>query len=97
MSEELAKQFHYLYEKLAPEYNYKTRGGTAVKWEDMPENNKQLMIEVCGKLLAQYQKDRGLLKEFMKDMDKAYESEYGTDHIMAVISQHYNIIKRYLR
>ena len=50
-AEDLAKKFHTLYEKLAPEYGYKTREESAVQWEDVPEKNKQLMIRVCHEIL----------------------------------------------
>jgi hypothetical protein len=46
-AEKLAEFFHKTYEKFAPEYGYKTRAETAVNWEDVPEENKRLMIHVC--------------------------------------------------
>jgi hypothetical protein len=42
--EGLARLFHEAYERLAPEYGYKTREASAVPWEKVPENNKRLMI-----------------------------------------------------
>jgi hypothetical protein len=48
--EELARNFHEIYERLAPKFSYKTREASAVPWEDVPENNKQLMIAVCKEL-----------------------------------------------
>lgn len=50
-AEQLAQKFHELYEELAPAYNYKTRTESAVSWNDVPENNKQLMTAVCGCIL----------------------------------------------
>ena len=50
MSEELAKKFHETYERLAPDFGYKTRDASAVPWEDVPEANKNLMIAVCAEL-----------------------------------------------
>jgi hypothetical protein len=49
--EEIAKQFHERYEKLAPKHNYTTRKKSAVPWEDVPENNKSLMLAVVEDLL----------------------------------------------
>ncbi len=46
-AEELAKLFHEKYEELAPEYGYNTRKESAVPWEGVPLNNKNLMIAVC--------------------------------------------------
>ena len=50
MSEELAKKFHETYERLAPDFGYKTREASAVPWKDVPEANKSLMIAVCAEL-----------------------------------------------
>ena len=47
----LAELFHTLYEKLAPDFNYKTRERSAVDWIDVPEDNKSLMIAVAAKIL----------------------------------------------
>lgn len=52
--EELAQTFHEIYERLAPNFNYKTREASAVPWEDVPENNKRLMIAVCKELMEQH-------------------------------------------
>ncbi len=51
-AEELARSFHTLYEHLASDYGYETRLETRVEWEQVPENNKGLMIEVCERILA---------------------------------------------
>jgi hypothetical protein len=58
--EELARFFHMTYEQLAPQFDYQTRKASAVAWEVVPENNKQLMIEVCRQVLAR-------LREFRED------------------------------
>ncbi len=50
-AERLAKRFHETYEELAPMYGYKTRSRTAVPWEDVPVDNKNLMIAVAVELL----------------------------------------------
>jgi len=49
--EEMAQVFHEAYERLAPNFSYKTREASAVPWEDVPENNKQLMIAVCAEVI----------------------------------------------
>jgi hypothetical protein len=56
-AEDLAQRFHETYERLAPEFGYRTREASAKPWSDVPEQNKQLMIAVCRELLSQ---DRGL-------------------------------------
>lgn len=65
LEERLAKRFHELYEYKAPQYGYKTREESAVPWEDVPQNNKDLMIAVCKIILKEldvYQKRTDLNK-----------------------------------
>jgi hypothetical protein len=50
-AEDIAKEFHKTYERLAPNYGYKTREASAVPWEEVPEQNKKLMIGVVWNLL----------------------------------------------
>lgn len=50
--EDIAKAFHERYERLAPEHSYETRKASAVPWEQVPENNKSLMMAVVRSLLA---------------------------------------------
>lgn len=54
-AEELARRFHETYERLAPDFGYKTREASAKPWKDVPENNKQLMIAVCKEILQALQ------------------------------------------
>lgn len=50
--EAIAQLFHETYERLAPDYGYKTREASAVPWEAVPDKNKGLMIAVAGEVLA---------------------------------------------
>jgi len=50
-AERLARLFHETYERLAPEYGYKTREASAVPWEQVPERNRALMVATCAELL----------------------------------------------
>jgi hypothetical protein len=50
-TEDIASRFHEAYERLAPTYGYKTREASAVPWEQVPEQNKSLMIAVIGEIL----------------------------------------------
>lgn len=52
--EQLAVRFHETYERLAPSHGYETRKESAKPWADVPENNKALMIAVCGEILASH-------------------------------------------
>jgi len=52
-ADQLARRFHDLYEELAPTFGYETRSESAVPWEKVPENNRQLMVAVCSALLSE--------------------------------------------
>jgi hypothetical protein len=56
-AEAIAKAFHEAYEQLAPSYSYKTREASAVPWEQVPDNNRRLMIAVVAELL-----ERGVIQ-----------------------------------
>jgi hypothetical protein len=47
----IARAFHEAYEKLAPEWGYKTRPESAVPWEQVPAANKGLMCSVIHQLI----------------------------------------------
>jgi len=53
-AEELARTFHKEYEKLASRFNYETRKETKGDWENLPNNNKQLMIAVAEAVMDKY-------------------------------------------
>lgn len=50
--EGLAPFFHGTYERLAPAFGYRTRKESAVPWEEVPENNRLLMMAVCERVLS---------------------------------------------
>ncbi len=54
----IAKAFHEAYERLAPQYRYKTQEASAVPWEDVPQQNKMLMTAVISELL-----DSGVIRD----------------------------------
>lgn len=47
-----AQRFHEAYERLAPEFGYRTREASAVPWADVPEQNKRLMEATVAAILA---------------------------------------------
>jgi hypothetical protein len=53
-AEQLAELFHETYERLAPDFNYKTRQESAVPWEEVPINNRSLMIAVAREMLQRF-------------------------------------------
>lgn len=48
----IAREFHATYERLAPSLGYKTREASAVPWEQVPVQNRELMVRTVGDLLA---------------------------------------------
>lgn len=49
--EGLARFFHDTYETLAPAFGYETRRASAVPWEQVPQQNRALMVAVCHEVL----------------------------------------------
>lgn len=70
-AEQLARLFHETYERLAPKHSYQTRRASAVLWENVPANNKALMIEVAGEILQAIQTGRRI----PTSMDKNFEGK----------------------
>jgi tryptophan 2,3-dioxygenase len=50
-AEAVAKAFHETYERLAPQHQYETRRASAVPWEQVPANNRRLMVAVVADLI----------------------------------------------
>lgn len=50
-AEAVARRFHEAYERLAPDFGYRTREASAKPWDEVPEQNRALMIAVCAELL----------------------------------------------
>lgn len=51
--EAVARLFHETYERLAPDYGYRTREASAVPWEEVPATNRALMIATVGAVLPE--------------------------------------------
>ena len=49
--ERIAQAFHETYESMAPDYDYRTREASAVPWEDVPAENRALMLATVHCLL----------------------------------------------
>ena len=52
-AELMERRFHETYERLAPTFGYETRPESAVPWDQVPEQNRELMVAVCAELLGQ--------------------------------------------
>jgi hypothetical protein len=50
-AEQVAQRFHETYERLAPDFGYRTREASAKPWTEVPEQNRAPMIAVCAELL----------------------------------------------
>jgi len=50
-AEQLAADFHSSYERLAPRFGYRTREASAVPWENVPPQNRDLMVAVAAEIL----------------------------------------------
>lgn len=61
-AEDLARNFHRIYEELAPKFSYKTRKKTRTDWHKLPEPNKILMIAVAREILQLFQSEYQLIK-----------------------------------
>jgi len=68
--EEVARAFHEAYERLAPSFGYETRPESAVPWEQVPENNRRLMIAVASEVTAAI---RARLAEVERERDEAVQ------------------------
>lgn len=55
--ENIAESFHEAYERLAPDFGWVTRESTATRWDQIPEENRSLMIAVVEELL-----ERGVIR-----------------------------------
>ena len=65
--EALAQQFHETYERLAPSFSYTTRTESCKPWSEVPEQNKNLMIAVCGEILTS---QRDLLRQREEESER---------------------------
>ena len=54
---EVARIFHETYERLAPQFGYKTREASAVPWDEVPLGNKRLMIAVSREVMRVIKRD----------------------------------------
>lgn len=106
-AKQLAKKFHETYEELAPQFGYVTREASRKPWEDVPEQNKCLMIAVARKILmAGFERPQltadGINRTFMQVQNKTQDrlNEKGTGILISrhealgVIAEEYNELIR---
>ena len=51
-AEYVAKAFHDAYEEFAPQFGYETRKESAVPWDEVSENYRNLMLAVVQRLMG---------------------------------------------
>lgn len=71
-AESIARAFHETYERLAPEHGWETQQRSRTSWEDVPEENKRLMVATAQHLL-----DKHVIVEGAAVL---VEAMYGHDH-----------------
>jgi hypothetical protein len=49
----LARTFHDSYERLAPSFGYDTRDDSRQPWEQVPEQNRKLMVATAEAVIVQ--------------------------------------------
>ena len=49
--EGLARRFHCTYESLAANYGYETRAESRVPWDEVPVNNRKLMVATARSII----------------------------------------------
>lgn len=78
--EAVARAFHEAYERLAPQFGYRTREASAVPWEDVPQANRDLMVATVASvkhvILARHVRDTGCdgLREALRRLIDAIET-----------------------
>ena len=87
--ETLAQQFHAAYERLAPAFSYTTRTESAKPWDEVPEQNRNLMIAVCREiltsrcdLLRQREEEIERLKE---KLDRQRDSDHANACVLGLV------------
>jgi hypothetical protein len=51
-AERLAREFHAAYELLAPTFDYETKPESRTKWEQVPEQNRMLMVATAATVIG---------------------------------------------
>ncbi len=57
-AEQLAMLFYNTYERLAPQFGYKTREPSAKSWAEVMENNRNLMVAVASEIVVKILADK---------------------------------------
>lgn len=58
--ERLAEIWHEVYEELAPQFGYTSRGTSPTAWSNVPEPTKSLQIAVAKRVLERLKLEAGI-------------------------------------
>jgi hypothetical protein len=86
IEENIAKLFHDTYEELAPYFGYKTRQESAVPWDDVPEENKQLMVATVKAVLTKANLNTEIM-ELLEELTNAVQEGTTTFKLREKIEQ----------
>lgn len=84
-AEQLAKLFHDTYEELAPQHDYETREASRKPWDEVPENNKTLMVAVAQRILDSQEEDREDLRKLRALEAAGVDNWGGYSHAMDIL------------
>lgn len=65
--QELAEWLHNEYEDIAVEVGWETQDGTSVPFDELPDDNKQVMLKLADRLLTVYDIQKNSTKTKGKD------------------------------
>lgn len=85
----IARMFHETYERLAPSFGYETRRQSAVPWEQVPEQNKALMIAVAAEVASVLLADQAdaILTAAERRADEAHNADFEPTEREALLQQ----------
>lgn len=77
-AERLARLFHDVYEALAPDHGYRTREASAKPWEEVPEQNRKLMIATAGRILSDGWTAPDVVEKMRREQSRVLELYFDT-------------------
>lgn len=72
----VARLFHETYERLAPDFGYRTREASAKPWDEVPEANRNLMVATVSEVLAALPPcgHEAEIERLIRDLNRAQEA-----------------------
>ena len=83
--EEIAKRFHYAYERLAPQYGYETRSESQTAWTHVPQANRELMIATVKSVRSAIDADlRATIEQLTTERDEWKRNSDDGDEVLDI-------------